>query len=253
MGRFAKKRLTAEERAAIRVKKHQHLRQIKQSYLHKELLHGEFFHAGDATLADFLKLLPTKTTPFLAACNERHIKKIEALGHKALWQVDRTVDRDDLMLGKIYRKPDAEGELDTFNFKPKLQGAFICERLQKQDNLFNYLVALREAVAVDAPVAIVVPNAHHELVNDHVNLFTAGTLVYNLVRAGWNCKHATVTFDGRFINVLTRRVDIPEPWPSKVDDLNPYVPFKNMFNFCTSEIAEVYRRRIGGPNGVRWS
>ena len=129
-----------------------------------------------------------------------------------------------------------------------LAGAFVVSRLQKQEALHAYLVALRQLVARGCPIALVVPNAHHELVDDHINLFTVGTLVYNLVRAGWDCHRAKINFDGRFINFMVRRRDIPEPWPTKVDELQPYAPFRNVFQFCSSEFVEVYR----APNPDRW-
>lgn len=240
MGRFRKKRLTAEERAEIKLRRHVHLRQIKQSYVHRETLHGEFFYAGDQALATFLSMLEDRGT-FLAACDERHARRLAQANYRFIWHTEAKVKADDLLTGKVFRKPEASGPLQNLKFSAPLRGAFVCERLNKQPNLHSYLVALRHVVAVDAPVAIVVPNAHHELIDDHVNLFTAGTLVYNLVRAGWNCRQATVYFDKRFINLIVRRADVPEPWPTRVDDLQPYVPFRKVFNYCSSEFPEVYR------------
>jgi hypothetical protein len=240
LGRFKKTRLTAEERAAIKLKRHLHLRQIKQSYVHKEAIHGPFFHAGDQTLATFLSMLNGKG-PILVASNDRHARRLATAGYKFVWQVDQPVSQDDVLLGKVLRKPEAQGSLARLKFSQPMTGAFVCERLQKQGNLHDYLVALRKSVEIDAPVALVVPNVHHELIDDHVNLFTAGTLIYAMIRAGWNCRDATVFYDKRYINVLLRRLDVPEPWPTKVDDLQPYAPFKNVFNYCSSEFTEVYR------------
>lgn len=240
MGRFSKKRLTAEEREAIKLRRHEHRRQIKGSYCHSERFHGEFFHPGDPLLERFLPLLAPGSA-ILAACGQRHVRRIEAAGHRAVWHVERPVDLNDVLLGRLPRRPEAQGPLARLRFNAPLGGAFVCERLQQQANLHDYLVALRCSVAYDAPVALVVPNAHHELVDDHLNLFTAGTLVYNLVRAGWNCREATVDFDKRHLNVLLRRVDVPEPWPQRVDDIRPFAPFKNVFQYCSSEFPEVYR------------
>lgn len=251
LSRFSKQRLTADERLDRKLRRHEHLRWIKQKYVHSDELHGPFVHPGDETLVRFLELLG-KHGPILAACNERHVKRIEGIGLRCVWHTERPVDPTEIMLGNVFRKPDAAGPLARLRFSTELAGAFVCERLQKQDNLHDYLVALRQAVAVDAPVALVVPNAHHELIDDHVNLFTAGTLIYSLVRAGWNCREAEVSYDGRFINVLVHRLDVPEPWPQTVEQIKAYVPFKNIFQYCTSEIAEVYRYRMGASK-QRWS
>lgn len=240
MARFGRNKRTPEERDARKLRRHTHLRQIKGSFVHKDSIHGDYFHAGDQALATFLSMLSHKG-PFLAACNDRHARRLDGAGYKFVWHVERPFAVDDVLLGKVLRKPEAVGPLQKLKFSSQLRGAFVCERLQKQDNLHDYLVALRRLVELDAPVALVVPNVHHELVDDHVALFTAGTLVYALVRAGWNCRDATVFYDKRFINVLLRRADTPEPYPQLVDELQPFVPFRNVFNYCSSEFPEVYR------------
>lgn len=240
MGRFAKKRWTAEERLDRKIRRHEHLRQIKGHYVHSDRFHGQFRHPGDETLTKFLSMFKTNG-PVLMSASERHVKMLEAQKWKCIWQVENQVSAEDVMLGKIFRRPDICAPLTTYSLDPPVAGAFVCERLEEQPNLEDYLVALREAVALDGPIALVVPNVHHELVNDHVNLFTAGTLIYNLVRAGWNCRDAEVNFDKRFINVIVRRLDLPEPWPRTVDEAGRYMPFKNVFQFCSSEFPEVYR------------
>ena len=242
---YGGRKFTAEEIAAKKLRRHEHLRQIKQSYVHRDAIHGPFVHPGDDLLAKFLELVPDKTTKLLVASDNRHLKKIEALGYTCVWQVDDPVDPDDIALGKISRKPSAAGLLQKFSFKSLgLGGAFVCSRLQKQPNVYDYLVALRSSVAPGSPIALIVPTAHHELVTDHVNLFTAGTLIYSMVRAGWDCSEASVTYDKRFINVLLRRKDLAEPFPRSVDDAGKFMPFKNVFNYCSSEFPQVYRTLV---------
>lgn len=248
---FGRRKLTVEERAAKKLRRHEHLRQIKQSFVHRDAIHGDFVHPGDELLARFLELVPDKKTRLLVASDDRHLKKIESVGYSCVWQVDRPVDPDDIAMGKVSRKPSVSGLLQKFSYKQlNLGGAFVCSHLQKQPNVHDYLVALRGAVAPGSPVALVVPTAHHELVTDHVNLFTAGTLVYALVRAGWDCSEASVTYDRRFINVLLHREDLLEPFPESVDDAGKYMPFKNVFNYCSSEFPEVYRELV---KPGRWS
>lgn len=235
------KRRSGEEKYVRRIRRHTHLRQIKGRYVHREEYHGPFFFPGDALLKSWLAALSGRGT-VLVASDQRHLKMVEEAGYRALWHLERKPPPDDVLLGLLPRPPNATGSLARLKFTAPLAGAFVCSRVQKQDDLRRYLVALRECVAPGAPIALAVPNAHHELVDDHVHLFTAGTLIYALVRAGWNCKEARVDYDGRFLNVLVRRVDLPEPWPQLVDETRPYTPFRATFQYCSSEYPEVYRK-----------
>lgn len=251
MSRWRRNWKTPEEVAAKKLRRHEHLRQIKQSLVHREKIHGEFFHAGDDLLARLLARVKDVEGKLLVASDDRHVRRLEKSGRSCVWHVERPVDPDDVLLGRIARKPNAAGDFSKFDFaKLAPIAAFSCLRLQRQGAVERYLQHLRRSVPLGAPVGIVVPNAHHELVDDHVNLFTAGTLVYNLVRAGWDCSKALVYFDKRFINVLVDRVDVPEPVPTTVDNCGPYMPFKNVFNYCSSEFPEIYRYELG-PG--RWS
>lgn len=238
MGRFAKNRLTAEERDERRRRRLDRQRQIKGTYAHRNAIHGDYVPVGDDTLRRVVAMLDMPGCRFLVAGDERHAKYVEKNAHRALWQLEQEVRPEDLMLGYVYRRPDIEGPLNSVDFNAQAAGAFICERLQKQPNLRDYLEDLRHKVQVDGPVGFVVPNAHFELVNDHVNLFTEGTLIYNLVLAGWNCRDAVVRIGPRHIEVILRRVDIPELTSTRIDDIAIYTPYKKLHNYCTSEVGE---------------
>lgn len=252
MSRYDARRRSPEERQAKKLRKHEWLRQIKGHYVHKDWLHGSYKPTGDELLATWLERVSdgAGAKQVLVASSQRHVKLIEARPDlSAIWHTEDAPDPDDVLLGRVIRAPELAGPLDHTKLATPAAAAFICERLQRQPNLFNYLVALRQLVAVNGPIGIVVPNAHHELVNDHVNLFTAGTLVYNLVRAGWDCRDAIVKMEGkRFITLLVRRRDVPAPWPLDVDDAGPYMPWSNVFQYCSSEFPDVYRIW----SGTRW-
>lgn len=237
MGRFAKQRLTAAEREDRRRRKLERQRLIRGEYVHREFLHGPYEHVGDRALDRLLSMLKTKTQ-ILVAGEQRHAKQAEVKGHEAIWQVERPVRASDVMLGYIYRQPDLEASLTEFDFNGQVGAAFICERLQMIGNLREYLTDLRHKVALDAPVCFVVPLAHWEFVTDHVNLFTEGTLLYNLILAGWNCKDAVVKKTPRHVEVTLRRLDLPELTSTRIDDIAKFTPYKRLYNYCSSEVGE---------------
>lgn len=239
LGRFARQRLTADERDERRRRRHERQRQIKGSYVHREEIHGEFELIGDAALKRMLYLLGSSPQSILIAGEQRHAQQAEKAGHKVLWQVDSPVRDTDLMMGYVYRRPDLEGPLLDYDFPSLAQAAFVCERVQKAPNLRDYLVDLRLKVHVDAPVTFIVPLAHHELVRDHYTLFTEGTLLYNFVMAGWNCRDAVVKKTPRHLEVSLRRLDIPHIESSQIEDIAIYMPYnKRLYNYCTSELGE---------------
>lgn len=240
---------TKEEKLAKHLRRYHHRRHIKSNYVHIDRYNGDFIHPGDEALEAWLGTLDEPSTVLVAA-SQRHLRMIEQAGHTAVWHLERAPHPDDVLLGKLPRSPDLTGSLALVKRAQPFTAAFICERVQKQANLSNYLIALRQLIEPGGPVCMVVPNVHHELVDDHVNLFTAGTLAYSLVRCGWNLADAIITFDGRFINLHCVRADLPLPWPTKVDGIAPFVPFKNIFQYCTGEIAEVYRERY---DDGRWT
>lgn len=236
---FPRKR-TAEEKLVKSQRRYHNRRFIKANYVHVDKWNGAFQHPGDEALGTWLGAF-AEPSDVLVAAGPRHLRMVEESGHRVSWHLDQRPATDDVLLGKLPRVPELAGSLSQLKLAKPFDGAFVFERLEKQANLSNYLIALRQAVKVGAPICLVVPNVHHELVDDHVNLFTAGTLAYNLVRCGWDLRDALITFDGRFINVQWNRADLPLPWPRRVDEIRDCVPFRNIFQYCTGEIATVYR------------
>lgn len=84
--------------------------------------------------------------------------------------------------------------------------------LEHQLNVHDFLVKLRHTVKDGGVCAITVPPAKPQLVGGHLTLWTAGSLIYNMVMAGWNCRHAAVATYGYNISVIVRRDDAELPW-----------------------------------------
>lgn len=240
------KRSTHEERVAWAAHRIIRRRNIKQFYQHRRRLHGTFFYNGDALLEEFCELASGN---ILACCDQRHLRMLEERKVRAIWHLEEAPTAMDLMAGRS-RRPHATGPLELLKFSEPIDCAFICERVEEQLNLHRYLVSLRELIREDGLVAMVVPNAHHELIDRHFNLFTVGTLMYNMVRAGWDCREAQLRFDGRFINVMIKRHDIAPPWPSRVDEAGVFMPFDNVFQYCSSEFTPFYRAWL--PDWEEW-
>lgn len=77
-------------------------------------------------------------------------------------------------------------------------------------------------------ICITVPPWKREVVGGHVNSFSAGTLLYNMVLAGIDCSQASVLTYGYNISVLTRNQRAEIPW-DKLNydhgDLETLAPF----------------------------
>ena len=52
---------------------------------------------------------------------------------------------------------------------------------------------------------VTVPPLKHEIVGGHLTLWNTGLLLYNMVIAGWDCKHARVMTYGYNISVLVEK------------------------------------------------
>ena len=53
--------------------------------------------------------------------------------------------------------------------------------------------------------AVTVPPLKHEIVGGHLTLWNAGLMIYNMVIAGWDCRHANVLTYGYNISVIVEK------------------------------------------------
>jgi SAM-dependent methyltransferase len=77
--------------------------------------------------------------------------------------------------------------------------------LEHQQNVGLFLRKCFADLRDDGVFAVTVPPLKHSVVGGHLNLFNAGTLVYNLVVAGFDCSKAAVGTYGYNISVIVRK------------------------------------------------
>lgn len=104
--------------------------------------------------------------------------------------------------------------------------------LEHQLNTNLFLKKLRSETKTGGYTCITVPPLKHEIVGGHVNLWNAGLLMYNLVLAGFNCKHANIKQYKYNITVIAKAEDFTLPElhydAGDVEKLKPWLP-----DFCT--------------------
>jgi SAM-dependent methyltransferase len=83
--------------------------------------------------------------------------------------------------------------------------------LEHQPNVGAFLKKCFADLRDDGVFAVTVPPLKHAVVGGHLNLFNAGTLLYNLVVAGFDCSKARVGTYGYNISVIVRKrlADLP--------------------------------------------
>lgn len=108
--------------------------------------------------------------------------------------------------------------------------------LEHQRNVGLFLERCFFLLKEDGILAVTVPPAKHNIVGGHLTIWNAGLLLYNLILAGFDCKHASVKSYGYNISVIVRK----KPCNPKglimdfgdIEALSEYFPFpvKNDFD-----------------------
>jgi SAM-dependent methyltransferase len=84
--------------------------------------------------------------------------------------------------------------------------------LEHQLNVNHFLRKLHQDLKVGGILAISVPPLKHAIVGGHVTLWNAGLVLYNLILAGFDCRHARIKQYGYNISVLVRKVPANVPF-----------------------------------------
>ena len=84
--------------------------------------------------------------------------------------------------------------------------------LEHQLDVHRFLVKCFSDLRMGGLLSITVPPLKHELVGGHLTLWNEGLLVYNLILAGFDCRHARVGVYGYNLSVLVEKspVDLPD-------------------------------------------
>ena len=107
------------------------------------------------------------------------------------------------------------GDYMNFAFVP-CDGIWCSHVLEHSLNVHDMLCKFKRELKPGGILAITVPPLRNKLVGGHINNFTPGTLIYNLILAGFDCSDASVYVDViSEISVLVRNADFDMP-----DDLD---------------------------------
>jgi len=84
-------------------------------------------------------------------------------------------------------------------------GIWCSHVLEHQRDVGRFLTALNHDLSDGGLLAVTVPPMRTKLVGGHLNQFTEGSLVYNLILAGFDCRRARVGVYGYNVSVLVRK------------------------------------------------
>lgn len=102
--------------------------------------------------------------------------------------------------------------------------------LEHQRNIGDFLEQCFDVMSYGGVLAVTVPPLKHQIVGGHVALWNAGTLLYNLILAGFDCSNAAVKTYGYNISVIVEKRPFKMPKlnmdSGDIETLAPYFPTK---------------------------
>ena len=114
--------------------------------------------------------------------------------------------------------------------------------LEHQLNVGIFLKKCFLALKDNGIMAITVPPARPEIVGGHLTIWNAGLVLYNLIRAGFDCARASVKCYGYNISVIVRKVEANLPKLKMdygdIELLSKFFPFNAVHGF-DGNITEV--------------
>lgn len=101
--------------------------------------------------------------------------------------------------------------------------------LEHQPNVNLFLKKLRKDTKTGGYTCVTVPPLKHDIVGGHLALWNAGLLLYHLVLAGFDCKHAAIKKYGYNITVIAQASDFELPdnlefGSGDIEKLKPWLP-----------------------------
>lgn len=136
-------------------------------------------------------------------------------------------------------------EKDFNDFEPseRFDCVWACHVLEHQENPVDFLRRVNRFTEQFGVVAVTVPPAHSTILGGHLNIYNTGTLLYQMVMAGFDCSQMAVkTYEGNISVVgrkYARNLTIPLTMDTgDVGRLRAYFP--EGFNFegavCPTEV-----------------
>ena len=102
-------------------------------------------------------------------------------------------------------KPDIVGDYLLCD-NTYYEAIWACHILEHQPNVLNFLRKCYLDLEVGGFLAITVPPMKHEVVGGHLTVWNEGLLLYNLIRAGFDCTDARVGVYDYNISVIVKKV-----------------------------------------------
>jgi len=119
-----------------------------------------------------------------------------------------------------------------------------CHVLEHQVDPGSFLRECRRRLRPGGYLAVTVPPLKHQVVGGHVALWNAGTLLYHLIMAGFDCRNARVGTYGYNISVIVQNVEASLP------DLHfDFGDVERLAGFFPVPVAHGFDGRL--PN-IRW-
>jgi SAM-dependent methyltransferase len=115
---------------------------------------------------------------------------------------------------------DYVGNFYDLQIDKRFECVWACHVLEHQPNSGEFLGRCRELLTDDGFIAVTVPPAKQIIVGGHLSIWNEGLLLYNLVRAGFDCSEAIVLRYGYNITVIAKRAcDVPRSASFDAGDL----------------------------------
>lgn len=115
-----------------------------------------------------------------------------------------TNDFDESLTGQNY-----PGDFMQIQFDRKFQVVYASNVLEHARNTGAFIEKLFDICEDDGYVAIMVPRPHlNKLLSGHITTWTTGTLIYNIVTAGYDCSEAKVCNGEYEKSVIVRKKSI---------------------------------------------
>lgn len=123
-------------------------------------------------------------------------------------------------------KPDVIGMFETVEFDKKFDAIWCSHVLEHVMDVHSFLVKINETLEDDGVLAITVPPLKHDLVSGHCNLFNTGTLIYQLVIAGFDYSEAAAKVYCYNLSVIVRKSKKIGVGNWSFPTVAPYFPFE---------------------------
>ncbi len=126
-----------------------------------------------------------------------------------------------------YLDADVQCNYMDKDFMPR-EGIWCSHVLEHCFNVHETLLKFRDELIPNGVLAITVPPMRRALVGGHLNNFTPGTLIYNLIIAGFDCRQAAIYVDhAQNISVIveSKIITLPSNLVSGPGDLEKLARF----------------------------